>query len=178
MMHSDRFDRGDKAGCSAPEECPHHLSPAAIVKIDGMPVKDAPQTTGRHPSRSTWRSRQDGFTLLEVLIALIIFSIAFGAIASIFQTSLRQSTTAETLMDATAVAERQIARFGTELPLELGETSGVSPEGLSWSAKIELGSPPRENSDVVLYRITVDVGSGEEGQSHLTLETLRIGRPP
>ena len=60
-----------------------------------------------------------GFTLLEVLVALIIFGIAFGAIAGIFQTALRQSATASTLLDARAVAEQQIARFGTELPLVL-----------------------------------------------------------
>ncbi len=128
--------------------------------------------------RSKKLSGQDGFTLLEVLVALIIFSIAFGAIASIFQTSLRQSTTAETMIDATAVAERQIARFGTELPLELGETSGLSSEGLIWNAKVVLGSPLSENSDVALYRITVDVGSEDGGDGYVTLETLRIGRAP
>ncbi|MGI9492611.1 MAG: type IV pilus modification PilV family protein [Geminicoccaceae bacterium] len=130
------------------------------------------------PAWSKTIPEQAGFTLLEVLIALIIFSIAFGAIASIFQTSLRQSTTAETLMQATAVAERQIARYGADLPLEPGETSGQSPEGLTWNANIDLASPIPENSGIALYRITVDVGPEHGGRSYFTLETLRIGNAP
>lgn len=121
---------------------------------------------------------QAGFTLLEVLVALIIFSIAFGAIASIFQTALRQSTTAEALLQATAVAERQIARFGTELPLEVGETAGFSAEGLSWNAAIGLARPLRDSSNLALYRITVNVGSEDGEERYVTLETLRIGNAP
>ena len=134
--------------------------------------------SGSRLDRARPRLGKKGFTLLEVLVALIIFSIAFGAIASIFQTSLRQSTTAETLMDATAVAERQIARYGADLPLRPGETSGLSSEGLNWSAKIDLASPLPENGDLALYRITVDVGPEDGAKSYLTLETLRIGGAP
>lgn len=133
---------------------------------------------GSTPSASGESGRQRGFTLLEVLVALIIFSIAFGAIASIFQTSLRQSRTAEALLEATAVAERQIARYGTDLPLELGATTGFSSEGLSWNAKIDLAGPLRENTDLALYRITVDVGSENGEERYLTLQTLRIGKAP
>lgn len=119
---------------------------------------------------------QNGFTLLEVLVALIIFSIAFGAIASLFQTALRQSTTAETLMAATAVGERQIARFGADLPLRPGETAGLSPEGLSWKATINLASPLREDNDIALYQITVHVDAGSHEEHYLTFQTLRVGR--
>lgn len=119
---------------------------------------------------------KSGFTLLEVLVALIIFSIAFGAIASLFQTALRQSTTAETLMAATAVGERQIARFGADLPLLPGETVGLSPEGLSWKATINLASPLREDDDIALYQITVHVGAGNREEHYLTFQTLRVGR--
>ena len=33
----------------------------------------------------------DGFTLLEILVALVIFALAFGVLAQIIQTGLRQS---------------------------------------------------------------------------------------
>jgi type II secretory pathway pseudopilin PulG len=113
-----------------------------------------------------------------VLVALIIFAIAFGAIASIFQTSLRQSTTAEALLEATALAERQIARYGTELPLVLGATTGISPEGLSWSTEIGLARPAAETGAPALYRITVKVGAADGVRRPVTLETLRIGHAP
>lgn len=122
--------------------------------------------------------RQQGFTLLEVLVALIIFAIAFGAIAGIFQTSLRQSTTAETLFAATALAEHQITRFGSELPLTVGQSSGISAEGFAWHADVNLAAPIEENSGVALYQVTIDVSSGDDGPSHITLRTLRLGPPP
>ena len=122
--------------------------------------------------------RRRGFTLLEVLVALIIFSIAFGAIAGIFQTALRQSTTAETLLEATAAAERQIERFGADLPLRVGETSGISTEGLSWKATVALARPPVEGGDLALYRITVEIGPDQGEEGYVTLETLKIGRAP
>ena len=121
---------------------------------------------------------EGGFTLIEILVALVIFAIGFGALASIFQTSLRQSTLAETLMAATAVAERQMARFGADLPLRPGETTGLSSEGLSWKALIDLASPVGEEADIALYRITLHVGTEEEEIRYLTLETLRIGKAP
>lgn len=119
-----------------------------------------------------------GFTLLEVLVALIIFAIAFGAIASIFQTSLRQTTTAEVLFDATALAEHQIARLGNELPLTVGQSSGTSPEGLNWLIVVDLAAPLAEDSNIALYHLTVDVSSKDGGPSHVTLQTLRIGPSP
>lgn len=119
-----------------------------------------------------------GFTLLEVLVALAIFAIAFGVIAGIFQTSLRQSETAESLLEATALAETQIARFGNDLPLAIGRLSGRSPEGLRWSAAVDLAAPALESSDLALYEITLDVASKDGAQHYLTLKTLRISRPP
>lgn len=121
---------------------------------------------------------QRGFTLLEVLVALIIFSIAFGAIASIFQTSLRQSVTAATLFDATALAERQIERLGTELPLTVGQSSGTSPEGFNWRVDVNLAAPLDDDVAVALYGIKVEVSSEDGGPSHVTLQTLRIGQAP
>ncbi|MGI9436169.1 MAG: type IV pilus modification PilV family protein [Geminicoccaceae bacterium] len=125
---------------------------------------------GKHPSRA------NGFTLLEVLVALIIFSIAFGVIASLFQTSLQQSRRAQSLLDATAFAEGQISRFGAELPLLVGQSSGRSPDGLSWNASVDLATPPRESGEIALYRITLDVGSADGARHYVTLTTLRIGR--
>ena len=38
------------------------------------------------------RGSTAGFTLLEILVALVIFALAFGVLAQIIQTGLRQST--------------------------------------------------------------------------------------
>ncbi|MGI9510544.1 MAG: type IV pilus modification PilV family protein [Geminicoccaceae bacterium] len=123
-----------------------------------------------------------GFTLLEVLVALIIFGISFGAIAGIFQTALRQSATASTLLEARAVAEHLMARIGIELPLLLGDQTGIEMtadrEALVWESRISLASPIAESDDVALYRIVVNVASEGAASPLLTLETIRIGTAP
>ncbi len=124
------------------------------------------------------RNTFSGFTLLEVLVALIIFAIAFGAIAGIFQTALRQSTTAETLDNARALAMQQITRFGTEWPLEPIERSGVSSEGYIWRAHVALAAPLPEEQNIALYEVTVDVGADDSDRHYVTLQTLRIGTAP
>ncbi|MGI9501018.1 MAG: type IV pilus modification PilV family protein [Geminicoccaceae bacterium] len=120
-----------------------------------------------------------GFTLLEVLVALIIFAISFGAIASIFQTSLRQSITASKLLDAKALAEQQMARLGVELPLELGKHNGVaataSGSTMIWQSRIDLAEPVDDQDPVALYHITVDVGDEDDDRPIVTLQTFRIG---
>ncbi|MGI9418820.1 MAG: type IV pilus modification PilV family protein [Geminicoccaceae bacterium] len=120
-----------------------------------------------------------GFTLLEVLVALIIFSVAFGAIASLFQTALRQSSAASSQLEALAAAEQQIARFGSELPLELGELSGTVPTAdgavLVWRSHIVLAEPADENGALALFRITVDVAHDDDDHALVSLQTLRIG---
>ena len=132
-----------------------------------------PEREWPHPPKN----RTSGFTLLEVLVALIIFAIAFGALASLFQTSLRQTASADDLRLATALAEAQLARFGKDLPLKVGESSGTSPDGLRWQADISLERPPNPAARVALYRIHVEAGPDNGIPDLVSLTTFRIGSP-
>jgi prepilin-type N-terminal cleavage/methylation domain-containing protein len=130
-----------------------------------------------------FRHRDRGFTLLEILVALMIFAIAFGAIADIFHTGLRQSRTAGTLFDAKALAEQQIARFGSDLPLEPGTFSGVgsAPSGatpLTWIAEISTVEQLGPDSDLALYSIEVRIRDERADRDHFTLRTLKLGLAP
>jgi len=119
-----------------------------------------------------------GFTLLEVLVALIIFAIAFGALVGLFQTSLRQTGTADELRRATEFAEAQLARFGRDLPLDPGRTEGTSADGeLRWAADVALARPVEDGAEVALYRIRVDAGLGSGSPGLVSLTTLRLGKP-
>lgn len=118
--------------------------------------------------------RSGGFTLLEVMVALIIASLALGAVMSLFQTSLRQTRAADELRLLTQLAEAELARFGTELPLEAGERDGVSAEGFRWQARVSRVETDGEDRDVALYRIDIEA-SVEDGAGSVSLTTLRIG---
>jgi general secretion pathway protein I len=118
-----------------------------------------------------------GFTLLEVLIALVIFALAFGVLAQIFQTGLRQSATAEVTTAATLLARSQLARVGVELPLEAGELDGETEDGLRWQTVIQEAEPPTEEG-LASYLVEVTVTWGPGPAEQLTLTTLRIGSLP
>ena len=117
-----------------------------------------------------------GFTLIEIIVALIIFAVSFGAIADLLQTSLGRSARTKTLLNANAFAEQQIMRIGRDLPLAAGNVSGQTGEGLAWRAEIHLAAPVQEGDVFGLYRIIVDVAEHDSTEPLVRLHTLRIGR--
>jgi len=119
-----------------------------------------------------------GFTLIEVLVALVIFALLFGALAQIFQTGLRQTANAAAASTATMVARSQLARVGVELPLATGEMEGETAEGLRWRTVIQVSEPPSEEQSFVPYLVEVTVAWGEGPAEQITLTTLRLGPPP
>jgi general secretion pathway protein I len=123
--------------------------------------------------------RAQGFTLLEVLVALIVFALVFGILAQILRTGLRQSASAETTAAASLLARSQLARVGTELALEVGEVEGEA-DGLRWRTAIELAEAASEDTELATYQVQVTVvwGDDKAPQEVVTLTTLRIGPMP
>ena len=113
-----------------------------------------------------------GFTLLEVLIALTIFAIAFGALATLFQTSTRQASIAGDLRKTTELAKTQLARIGKDMPLEVGQSEGATADGLRWRAEISLA---KRDEDIALYRIDIEAFITDGSPGAVGLTTYRIG---
>jgi general secretion pathway protein I len=124
------------------------------------------------------RAGDPGFTLLEVLVALVIFALLFGVLAQIFQTGLRQSAVAEQASAATLLARSQLARVGVEVPLVEGELEGESADGLRWHTVIEVAQAPSEEQALVPYLVAVSVAWGARPGEQVTLTTLRLGTLP
>ena len=116
-----------------------------------------------------------GFTLLEILVALVIFALLFGVLAQVFQTGLRQSRVAEAASAATLLARSQLARVGVEAPLAAGETEGETEDGLRWHTVIEIAEGPSEEQAPVTYLVAVSVAWGAGPGEQVTLTTLRLG---
>ena len=133
-------------------------------------------SSGAEPIALPSKKAAGGFTLIEIIVALIIFAISFGAIADLLQTSLGHSARTRTLLNANALAEQQLMRFGRDLPLTTGDVSGQTAEGLAWNAEIHLATPAQEGSDIGLYRIIVDVAERGSVEPLVRLHTLRVGR--
>lgn len=122
--------------------------------------------------------RPAGFTLLEVLVALVIFALAFGVLAQIIQTGLRQSGVAESTAAATALARSRLARTGVEFPLEVGETEGEAGDGMRWHTDVELAGTSEEHYGLAAYHVQVTVSWGPDAAERVTLTTLRLGPLP
>jgi general secretion pathway protein I len=131
-----------------------------------------PSELSRRPSGSAL-----GFTLLEVLVAMVCFALIFGILAQIMRTGLRQSAAAETAALASMLARSQLARVGVELPLEPGEVEG-EVDGMRWRTAIQLAEPLGEETEIGTYRVDVTIVWGEAEAEQLTLTTLKLGLPP
>jgi general secretion pathway protein I len=124
------------------------------------------------------RGSDNGFTLLEILVALVIFALAFGVLAQIMQTGLRQSGVARSLAAATLLAQSELSRVGVEHPFQAGPVDGETEDGMRWHTDVELIEAPNEHQSLAAYRVQVTVTWGPSPADQLTLTTLRIAPPP
>ena len=123
------------------------------------------------------RGGDHGFTLLEILVALVIFALAFGVLAQIIQTGLRQSTGARSITAATLLAQSELARVGVEVPLRAGPADGETETGMRWHTEVELIEQPDEQQSLATYQVQVTVAWGPGPAEQLTLTTLRAALP-
>ncbi len=66
----------------------------------------------------------DGFTLLEVLVALAIMSVAFAVLLGIFSQSLSEARALRDREAARALAQAIMAEQGTVFPVAFGTATG------------------------------------------------------
>lgn len=117
-----------------------------------------------------------GFTLLEVLVALLIFGLAFGVLGQIFQTGFRHSAIAEHMTTATLLARSQLARIGVDLPLEIGEIEEDAGGGFRIRTRIEPAELEVAAEEFVPLLVEVTVAWGSDAsQAEVALTTLRLG---
>jgi prepilin-type N-terminal cleavage/methylation domain-containing protein len=129
--------------------------------------------------------RRQGFTLIEVVVALLIFGLAFAVVARIIQTGVLQSGRAEAMTRATLLARSQLARIGVDVPVAEGELDGDAGEGFHWQivirpAVLEGGRGDQTNGSdqqpkILPYQVEVTVAWGTGGPAEaVTLTSLRL----
>ncbi len=125
--------------------------------------------------------RRQGFTLVEVVVALVIFGLAFAVLARIVQTGILQSGRAEAMTTATLLARSQLARIGADLPIAEGELEGDAGGGFGWRIAIRPATledhqtDPAKRSPILPYQVEVTITWGKGGPAEtLTLTSLRL----
>lgn len=126
------------------------------------------------------RSTSRGMTLIEVLVAFVILSLAMGVIMQIFSGGIRNARLAEGYSRALFLAESRLAAVGREQPLVPGETNGQTSLDLHWRVMVspfdDAGASEQFAMPVRLYQIKVVVNWNEEGRQRLIeLDSLKLG---
>lgn len=80
--------------------------------------------------------RARGFTLLEVLLAFVVFAVAFATVLEIVAASTRSTVRARDYSEAALLAQSLAERLGTEIPVEAGSWGGESDDGIAWAIEI------------------------------------------
>lgn len=126
------------------------------------------------------RQKEEGFTLIEVLVALAIIGMALGALAGIFGLGITGHETASEAEAALAVAEERLA-LAAAAPRP-GTAKGVFGSRYAWQTTVA----PYQDSDgkatdapatlPPLYRVAVSVAWHDGRHTReVSLSTLRLG---
>ncbi len=123
-----------------------------------------------------------GYTLIEVLVAMMILALSLTVIFRIFSGGLRNIGIASDYARAVMVAESVLAATGKTELLQPGETSGSLFDKYRWVRTVSPyqhdGDLSYDNSPVNAYRVSVVVEWPATGSPRsLDLSTLQLDTP-
>lgn len=107
-----------------------------------------------------------GFTLVEVLLAFIVFALSFAVVLEIIASSARATMRARDDTEVALVVQSVIDGVGVEIPVEPGSWAGTQLDRYEWTLVINeyLDTSQREDilelaeiAGTVLYRLDLEV---------------------
>ncbi len=131
-------------------------------------------------------SHSHGFSLLEVLVAFTLFSVALGVMMQIFSRGVNGASLADHYAKAAMYAESKLAAMGLEEALKEGTTSGKFDDDYAWQVTVKpyVDPAPRDQQALdfekqhfsQLYEIETRVtfASDDRKERVVTLSTLQI----
>lgn len=125
--------------------------------------------------------RDDGFTLIEVLVAFAILATVSGAVYVVFSDGLQRTQSNEQWRTAAMHARSKLAVLGKGMSLEDEPRSGAFDERFVWSLSVgDYGDDAdRENWPIAPKLITLTVSwTGAVKDHSFTVSTLRLTRKP
>ena len=91
--------------------------------------------------------RSQGFTLLEVMLAFVIFALSFAIVLEIMAGSMRSVMRASDDTEVALFSQSLMDLVGTEIPIEEGQYSGTSMDRYQWEMNITFYNAGGEADD-------------------------------
>jgi len=93
--------------------------------------------------------RGRGFTLLELLLAFVVFALSFATVLEILTGSMRNTVRARHNSEAALTAQSLMDQVGLEIPLQTGYTANGESGDYEWELEVFDYSSTGENSHSV-----------------------------
>lgn len=120
-----------------------------------------------------------GFTLIEIVVSLLVLSIASAVLFEGFSVGFRNARTADDFAQAVLIAQSKLAPTGVAEPLSAGVSSGEEFDKYAWTVRVDPvevaldeGATP---SQLRPFLVAVDVVWSDGGTERtVSLSTLRL----
>ena len=100
--------------------------------------------------------RQQGFTLLEVLAACVVFTIVFTALIQVLSGSIRNTQRSRELTEVAFWAQHYMDTLTLERPLQEGSDQGDFDDKYSYESFISLYEPEQIDPEI-LEQVSIDM---------------------
>jgi len=77
-----------------------------------------------------------GFTLLELLLAFLVFALSFATVLQILAGSMRNTVRAREYTEAALTAQSVMEQLGIEIPIQTGTATGGESGDYRWDLEI------------------------------------------
>lgn len=135
------------------------------------------------------RDRSRGFTLLELLLAFVVFALSFATVMEILSGSMRNTVRARHYSEAALTAQSLMDQVGLEIPLEEGTALQGDAGNYRWELEIynyaQTGENPAsielaELTNITLLQVDLVVSWGmsprEQSRRFSTIRALLMNR--
>jgi general secretion pathway protein I len=128
-------------------------------------------------------NKQQGFSLLEILIAFSILALSLGILLNIFSGGINTAMVAEDYTNAVQIAESLMAKVGSEIPIKDHQGSGNENKKYHWQLSISPFTMSKDNVDpktlpAELFKVKVTVVWSEDvegrSQRQIQIATLKL----
>jgi len=127
------------------------------------------------------RRNQQGFTLVEVVVAFAIFALAAGAIYESLGGAVQRNLRSHDREGSLLAAESLLARLRASSPPWKAQDSGVLAGGWAWHIEVSpFDAAANERSAWQAFAVVVHVRSGETATQEVVLRSVELTRlvPP